>query len=75
MRNDNKIMRLEKMREESRTRFMRTGNKEHLEDMFTLKQMIETEMNKESKLLGWVLLGMGVVTVASPLIIWLFGGR
>ena len=71
MRNDARIMRYEKMREDSRQRFMRTGNKEHLEDMFTLKQMIETEMNKESKLLGWVLLGMGVVTVASPLIIWL----
>ena len=75
MRDDNKIMRLENMREESRTRFMRTGNKEHLEDMFTLKQMIETEMNKESKSLGWVLFGMTAVTLASPLIIWLFGSR
>ena len=71
MRDDNKIMRLEKMREESRTRFMRTGNKEHLEDMFTLKQMIETEMNKESRKLGWALLGMTVVTLAGPMIIWL----
>ena len=75
MRDDNKIMRYEKMREESRTRFMRTGNKEHLEDMFTLKQMIETEMNKESKSLGWVLFGMAAVTLAGPMIIWLFGSR
>ena len=75
MRNDAKIMRLENMREESRTRFMRTGNREHLEDMFTLKQMIEAEMNKESKTLGWVLLGMTAVTLAGPIIIWLFGSR
>ena len=75
MRNDEKIMRYNKMREDSRKRFMLTGNKEHLEDMFTLKQMIETEMNKESKKLGWVLVGMTAVTLASPLIIWLFGSR
>ena len=75
MRDDNKIMRLENMREESRTRFMRTGNKEHLEDMFKLKQMIETEMNKEARKLGWVLFGMTAVTLAGPLIIWLFGSR
>ena len=71
MRDNNKIMRYEKMREESRQRFMRTGNKEHLEDMFTLKQMIEAEMNKESRKLGWVLFGITAVTLASPLIIWL----
>ena len=75
MRNDAKIMRFEKMREDSRHRFMKTGNKEHLEDMFTLRQMIEAEMNKESRKLGWVLLGMTAVTLASPLIIWLFGSR
>ena len=75
MRNDAKIMRFEKMREDSRRRFMETGDKEHLEDMFTLKQMIETEMNKESKTLGWVLLGMATITLASPLIIWLLGSR
>ena len=75
MRDDAKIMRYEKMREDSRKLFMRTGNKEHLEDMFTLKQMIETEMNKESKTLGWVLLGMTAVTLAGPIIIWLFGSR
>ena len=75
MRDDAKIMRYNKMREDSRQRFMRTGSKEHLEDMFTLKQMIETEMNKESKTLGWVLLGMTAITLASPLIIWLFGSR
>ena len=75
MRNDARIIRLENMREESRTRFMRTGNKEHLEDMFTLKQMIESEMNKESRKLGWVLFGITAVTLASPLIIWLFGSR
>jgi hypothetical protein len=68
-------MRYKKMREDSRQRFMRTGNKEHLMDMFTLKQMIETEMNKETKKLGWVLLGMATITLASPLIIWLFGSR
>lgn len=71
MRDDAKIMRYKKMREDSRQRFMRTGNKEHLEDMFTLKQMIETEMNKESKTLGWVLFGMTAVTLAGPIIIWL----
>ena len=75
MRNDARIMRYEKMREDSRKLFMHTGNKEHLEDMFTLKQMIETEMNKESKTLGRVLLGMTAITLASPLIIWLFGSR
>ena len=71
MRNDARIMRYEKMREDSRKLFMHTGNKEHLEDMFTLKQMIESEMNKESRKLGWVLFGMTVVTLAGPLIIWL----
>ena len=75
MRNDAKIMRYEEMREDSRKRFMLTGNKEHLEDMFTLKQMIETEMNKETRKFGWVLFGMTAVTLASPLIIWLFGSR
>ena len=71
MRDDAKIERYKKMREDSRHRFMRTGDKEHLEDMFTLKQMIETEMNKESKTLGWVLFGMTAVTLAGPIIIWL----
>ena len=71
MRDDAKIMRCKKMREDSRQRFMRTGNKEHLEDMFTLKQMIEVEMNKETRTLGWVLFGITAVTLASPLIIWL----
>lgn len=71
MRNDEKIVRYKKMREDSRNRFMRTGNKEHLEDMFTLKQMIETEMNKETRTLGWVLFGITAVTLVSPIIIWL----
>ena len=71
MRNEAKIERYKKMREDSRKRFMQTGNKEHLEDMFTLKQMIESEMNKESRKLGWVLFGITAVTLASPLIIWL----
>lgn len=75
MRNDAKIMRFEKMREDSRQRFMKTGNKEHLQDMFTLEQMIETETNKEVRKLGWVLVGMTAVTLAGPLIIWLFGSR
>ena len=71
MRDDAKIERYKKMRDDSRHRFMRTGSKEHLEDMFTLKQMIESEMNKESRKLGWVLFGITAVTLASPLIIWL----
>ena len=71
MRDDAKIERYKKMRDDSRVRFMRTGSKEHLEDMFTLKQMIESEMNKESRKLGWVLFGITAVTLASPLIIWL----
>lgn len=71
MRDDAKIMRYKNIREDSRQRFMRTGDKEHLEDMFTLKQMIEIEMNKESKKLGWVLFGMTAITLAGPLIIWL----
>lgn len=71
MRDVEKIGRYKKMREDSRERFMRTGDKEHLEDMFTLRQMIEAEMNKESRKLGWVLFGITAVTLASPLIIWL----
>ena len=71
MRDDAKIERYKKMREDSRQRFMKTGNKEHLEDMATLKQMIETEMNKESRKLGWVLFGMTAITLAGPMIIWL----
>ena len=71
MRDDAKIERYKKMRDDSRDRFMLTGSKEHLEDMFTLKQMIESEMNKESRKLGWVLFGITAVTLASPLIIWL----
>lgn len=70
-RDDEKIMRYKNMREDSRGRFMRTGSKEHLEDMFTLEQMIETEMNKEARQLGWVLFGITAVTLVSPLIIWL----
>lgn len=70
-RDDKKIMRYKNMREDSRQRFMHTGNKEHLMDMFTLEQMIETEMNKETRTLGWVLFGMTAVTLAGPLIIWL----
>ena len=71
MRDDAKIMRYEKMREDSRRRFMRTGDRTHFEDMATLKRKIEKEMNKESRELGWVLFGITAVTLASPLIIWL----
>lgn len=71
MRNDEKIIRYKKMKDDSRQRFMRTGDKEHLKDMFTLDRKIEKEMNKESRVLGWALIGLGVVTLASPLIIWL----
>lgn len=72
MRDDRKIERYKRMRENSRYLFMRTGNREHLEDMFTLKRMIEAELNKESRVLGKVLLGMGVVAVLSPFIIYFF---
>lgn len=71
MRDDAKIMRYKKMREDSRKRFMLTGDKEHLEDMATLSQMVEIEMNKEARQLGWVLFGITAVTLVSPLIIWL----
>lgn len=71
MRDDAKIMRYKKMREDSRERFMLTGNKEYLEDMFTLKQMIEVEMNKETRVLGKVLVAVTIFTVLSPLLIWL----
>lgn len=75
MRDDAKIMRYKKMREDSRKRFMLTGNKEHLEDMATLSQMIEIEMNKEARLLGKVLATMTIFTVLSPFFIWWLGGR
>ena len=75
MRNDKKIMRYKEMREDSRRRFMRTGDRTHFEDMATLNRKIEKEMNKESRELGWVLLGMAAVTLAGPMIIWLFGSR
>ena len=72
MRDDKKIMRYKEMREDSRQRFMKTGNKEHLQDMFTLEQMIETETNKEARKLGWVLFGLASFTVLSPFIIYFF---
>lgn len=75
MRDDKKIMRYKEMREDSRRRFMRTGDRTHFEDMATLNRKIEKEMNKESRELGWVLLGMAAVTLAGPMIIWLFGSR
>ena len=75
MRDDAKIMRYNKMREDSRKRFMLTGNKEHLEDMATLSQMVEIEMNKEARLLGRVLAAMTVFTVFSPFFIWWLGSR
>ena len=75
MRDDAKIMRYKKMREESRQRFMKTGNKEHLMDMFNLDQMIEMEMNKEVRVLGKVLAAMTIFTVFSPFFIWWLGSR
>ena len=75
MRNVEKIMRYKKIREDSRQRFMRTGDKEHLADMFTLDQMIEVEMNKEARLLGKVLATMTIFTVLSPFFIWWLGSR
>lgn len=75
MRDDKKIMRYKKMREDSRQRFMKTGNKEHLMDMFNLDQMIEVEMNKEVRMLGKVLAAMTIFTVLSPFFIWWLGSR
>ena len=75
MRNDARIERYKEMREIERQRFMETGNRDRLVDMAVLDQEIEKEMNKESRKLGWVLLGMTAVTLASPIIIWLFGSR
>ena len=61
------------MREDTRQLFMKTVNKEHLQDMFTLDQMIEVEMNKEARLLGKVLAAMTIFTVLSPFFIWWLG--
>ena len=71
MRNDARIERYKSMRENERQRFMRTGNRDRLVDMAVLDQEIKKEMSKESRVLGWTLLGMTVVTLAGPLIIWL----
>ena len=71
MRNDARIERYKEMRENERQRFMETGNRDRLVDMAVLDQEIEKEMNKEARVLGWALLGMTVVTLAGPLIIWL----
>ena len=75
MRNDKKILRLAAQRERSRELYVKTQNKEHLEDMFTLEQMIELEKDKEARILGWVLTGMVIFTVLSPWIIWWLGSR
>ena len=75
MRNDARIERYKEMWEIERQRFMETGNRDRLVDMAVLDQEIEKEMNKESRKLGWVLFGMTTVTLAGPLIIWLFGSR
>ena len=75
MRNDARIERYKEMREIERQRFMETGNRDRLVDMAVLDQEIEKEMNKEAKVLGWALFGITAVTLASPLIIWLFGSR
>ena len=75
MRNDARIERYKEMREIERQRFMETGNRDRLVDMAVLDQEIEREMNKESRKLGWVLFGMTAVTLAGPMIIWLFGSR
>ena len=71
MRNDARIERYKKMRENERRRYAETGNKERLVDMAVLDQEIEKEMDKEARVLGWVLLGITIVTLVSPLIIWL----
>ena len=54
---------------------MKTGNKEHLMDMFNLDQMIEVEMDKETRVLGKVLATMTIFTVLSPFFIWWLGSR
>ena len=71
MRNNARIERYKEMRETERRRYVETGNKDRLVDMAVLDQEIEKEMNKEARVLGWVLVGMTIVTLASPLIIWL----
>ena len=71
MRNDARIKRYKEMRETERQRYVETGNKDRLVDMAVLNQEIEKEMDKEARVLGWVLLGMTIITLASPLIIWL----
>lgn len=75
MRDDKKIMRYKNIREDSRQRFMRTGDKTHLKDMATLDWEIEKEMNKEARLLGKILIGMTIFTVLSPFFIWWLGSR
>lgn len=75
MRNDKKILRLAAQREQSRELYVKTQNKEHLEDMFTLEQMIELEKDKEARILGWVLIAMVGVTISAPWIIWWLGSR
>ena len=71
MRNDARIERYKAMKENERQRYAETGNRDRLVDMAVLNQEIEKEMNKEARVLGWALLGMTVVTLAGPLIIWL----
>lgn len=75
MRNDKKILRLAAQRERSRELYVKTQNKEHLEDMFTLEQMIELEKDKEARLLGKVLAAMTIFTALSPFFIWWLGSR
>ena len=71
MRNDARINRYNEMRENERRRYVETGNRDRLVDMAVLDQEIKKEMNKETKTLGLILLGITVVTLASPWIIWL----
>lgn len=75
MRNDAKIMRYKEMKEDSRQRYVKTRNEEHLQDMATLDWEIEKEMNKEARLLGKFLIGMTIFTVLSPFFIWWLGSR
>lgn len=72
MRDDTKIVLYKEMRENARRSFMETGNRNRLVDMVILDQEIEKEMNKETRVLGWVLFGIVVVTVLSPFISYFF---
>lgn len=75
MRDDAKIERYKKMKENERRRYTETRNRDRLVDMAVLNQEIEKEMSKEARFLGKVLASMTIFTVLSPWIIWWLGSR